>query len=177
MLPVLAIAAWLAIFGDKNPAGEEVVVSAVVTPRAGGVSAPLRVSPGAASGDVMAVAPPQVASVASAPLSSREGIVRALKEPSPKNLFAVTAGAAVAEISAPVQEEDRPPPPPRFVFIGSVVKDGRFNVFLDKDGHTYIATPGVVIDGNRVDVVKSDQVQLFNLSTKKIQIIPIEGDK
>ncbi len=115
--------------------------------------------------------------VSNAPVSPREGIKQALKEPAPVNLFASTAPVVAPVVKVVNDEEPPPPPPPHFIVIGSVLKDGRFNVFLDKDNQTYVATPGAVIDGNRVDVVKSDQVQLFNLSTQTTQIIPIEGDK
>jgi len=170
MLPVLGIAAWLAFFGDKSPTGKDAGVITAVAPTRSATGE----SPRAAS-EIRAVAP--IAANAGAPEKSpRNDIKLALQAPSPTNLFVSNAPPPPPPAKV-VNEEDLPPPPPNFVVIGSVLKDGRFNVFLDKDNQTYVATPGAVIDGNRVDVVKSDQVQLFNLSTKTTQIIPIQGDK
>jgi hypothetical protein len=169
MLPILAVAAWLALFGDKAPVGDGGEVAAVA-PRQATAQAP------AGSGDIIA-RPPGVSAPtnASGPTSSRQDIKQALNEASSPNLF--VSNAPPPPPAPVVDPEDLPPPPPSFTVIGTMRKDGRLNVFLDKDNQTYIAVPGAVIDGNRVDVVKSDQVQLFNLSTKKTQIIPIEGDK
>jgi hypothetical protein len=114
---------------------------------------------------------------ASAPFPVRDAAKVALKEPSPVNLFPSNAPPPPPPAPAPVNEEDLPPPPPAFRVIGTELKGGRLTAFLDKDNQTYVAVPGAVIDGNRVDVVKPDQVELFNLSTKSKQIIPIEGDK
>ncbi|HSD37737.1 MAG TPA: hypothetical protein VLC92_09510 [Rhodocyclaceae bacterium] len=168
MLPILAVAAWLAIFGDKAPVGQGTEVAAV---------APRRATDPAGSGEVIARPPgANVPADAGGPTSPRQDIKKALSETSSPNLF--VSNAPPPPPPAPVVDpEDLPPPPPSFRVIGSMNKDGRLNVFLDKDNQTYVAIPGAVIDGNRVDVVKSDQVQLFNLSTKTTQIIPIEGDK
>lgn len=173
MLPVLAVAAWLAIFGDKSPADKSEAVSAVAPARS-----PVGEAAGknaAAKGEMRGIAP--VAPDASAPGAVRGDVKLALATPSPTNLFVSNAPPPPPPPPPAVDPEDMPPPPPAFHVIGSVIKDGRFSVFLDKDNQTYVATPGAVIDGNRVDVVKSDQVQLFNLSTQKTQIIPIQGDK
>ncbi|MEC5386918.1 hypothetical protein VVD49_14380 [Uliginosibacterium sp. H3] len=170
MLPVLAIAAWLAIFGDKSPggAGNEV---AAVAPRRSSTPPPVT------AGDIIARPPgANVPATASGPGAVRQDLKQALNEASVPNLFGSNAPPPPPP-AAVVDPEDLPPPPPSFTVIGSMNKDGRLNVFLDKDNQTYVAIPGAVIDGNRVDVVKSDQVQLFNLSTQKTQIIPIEGGK
>lgn len=178
MLPILGIAGWLAFFGDKAPVGKDTeVVGAVVparsrstTPRAATSLAGTVTSPAGSASAPLETAPP-------VPSSPREAIKLALAKPPAANLFGAPPPPP-APAKAVVDDEAPPaPPPPHFTVIGSVLKDGRFNVFLDKDNQTYIAAPGAVLDGNRVDVVKSDQVQLFNLSTKTTQIIPIEGDK
>ena len=169
MLPVLAVAAWLAFFGDKAPVSQVSEVAAVAPRHAAG-STP-------AAGDIIARPPgATVPAAGSGPTGMRQDIKQALNETSTPNLFGSNAPPPPPS-AAVIDPEDLPPPPPSFTVIGSMNKDGRLNVFLDKDNQTYVAIPGAVIDGNRVDVVKSDQVQLFNLSTQKTQIIPIEGDK
>jgi len=170
MLPVLGIAAWLAFFGDKAPV-DKGFASAVVPARPANTAARPQ---GVVAGVVTTPAPENLSA---APSSPREEIKLALAKPPVANLFGSPAPVAPPVANVVNDEAPPPPPPPHFTVIGSVLKDGRFNVFLDKDNQTYVATPGAVIDGNRVDVVKSDQVQLFNLSTKTTQIIPIEGDK
>lgn len=168
MLPILAVAAWLAFFGDKAPTVKnEDVIAAAAPSRSAGVQAS-----GALDSTVMATAPVAVVS----PGAPRQRIKQALQETQPGNLFASNAPPPPPP-PVVVRPEDIPPPPPHFIVIGSAIQDGHFSVFLDKDNQTYVAKPGVVIDGNRVDVVKSDEVKLFNLSTKTTQIIPIEGDK
>jgi hypothetical protein len=166
MLPVLAVAAWLAIFGDKSPGGGQ-VSEAVAPRRTADVSATVGGSPRPAGGKVSAAA--------SAPVGVRQDMQLALNETSSPNLFGTNAPPPPPEATAPPPPP--PPPLPNFRVIGSMNKDGRLNVFLDKDGQTYVATPGAVLDGNRVDVVEPNQVLLFNLSTQITQIIPIEGDK
>ncbi len=113
---------------------------------------------------------------AAAPLPGREGITLALQQSAAPNLFASPTPPPPPPAPANTAE-NAPPPLPNFVVIGSMLKSGKLNVFLDKDNQTYVATPGAVLDGNRVIEVKPDQVRLLNLSTNVTQIIPIEGDK
>ncbi|MDB5814669.1 MAG: hypothetical protein JWN23_1786 [Rhodocyclales bacterium] len=166
MLPILGIAGWLAFFGDKSPARDAGVVTAVAPSKA---MSPAQTT---AVGSVTPAAPP---AVSNAPLSSRQNIKLALQQESPLNPFVSPPPPPSA--SAVKDGVPPPPPPPNFVVIGSLLKNGQLSVFLDKDNQTYVATPGAVLDGNRVDAVRPDQVMLFNLSTKSTQIIPIEGEK
>ncbi|MDB5801477.1 MAG: hypothetical protein JWL63_2416 [Rhodocyclales bacterium] len=172
MLPVLGIAGWLAFFGDKTPKGEDAgVVASAVPGRA--VTLPDRT---AGAGKLVPATEAVAVPVAgSQPASARENMKLAAQDATAPNLFPSPAPPPAAP--AANAEAERAAALPDFVVIGSMVKGGRLNVFLDKDNQTYVAVPGAVLDGNRVVSVGPDQVKLLNLSTKVTQIIPIEGDK
>ncbi|GAB4058532.1 hypothetical protein [Uliginosibacterium sediminicola] len=153
LLPVLGIAAWLALFGDKShPGSEEVALFR--------------------GGSAQSTAPRSEA----APLSARESLSKALAETEPNNLFPVVApaGGATAEQAPPPEAEA---PPPTFVVIGRMLRDGHWNVFLDRDNQTYVATAGAEISGFKVLAIEPKQVLLRDLSTQSNLIIPIEGEQ
>jgi hypothetical protein len=171
MLPVLGVAAWLALFGDKKPVGQgNAAVATAVPDRA------MPAERGVTTGVVAPSASNAPAVASSAPVPGRESVKLALQDNAAPNLFASPTPPAPPP-SAAAASQNAPPPLPNFVVIGSMLKGGQLNVFLDKDNQTYVATPGAVLDGNRVVEVKPDHVLLLNLSTQVTQIIPIEGDK
>jgi hypothetical protein len=155
LLPVLGVAAWLAIFGDKSQPGSEDVALF----RGGSTQTSVAAQRGEA-----------------APLSARESLGKALAETEPNNLFPVVAapGAAAAEQAPEAVAEA---PPPAFVVIGRMWRDGRWNVFLDRDNQTYVATAGAEISGFKVLAIEAKQVLLKDLSTQSNLIIPIEGEQ
>lgn len=162
MLPVLGIAAWLAIFGDKRPASE--VAGAVTRTGSGNVKGP--------DGNIVAVPPERSAPVSMIPL--RPGLQLALDQSAPVNLFAGNAPPP----PPPVEDNDTAPqaPPANFTFIGRRVDNGVTTVFLDKDNQTWIATKGAMLGEFRVEAIQSNQIQLTHVPTKTTHIVPIDGE-
>jgi len=176
MLPVLAVAGYLALFGDKTPTGG----AAMPTERhAGPLAAGVRsdvTAPAATGQSAQAVA----ASGAELPLRAR--IRQSLDAGAGGNLFAPPVNVAAqqqaaAAAAAAAADEGPPVPAPGFTYIGRMFRGGNWWVFLDKNGQTYVAFPGTEIDGFRVDSIKSDMIQLYHVPSKSTHIIPIEGDK
>ncbi|MFT3737039.1 MAG: hypothetical protein QM776_18845 [Rhodocyclaceae bacterium] len=163
LLPVAAIAAWLAFFADKTPNGE-IAEPVARSSNAGQVESGQVAASGAEAPPVESSAPAGFA---------REGVRALLDQDSPVNLF---GNGRPPEPERPQVQEPQAPTPD-FRFIGRMLRDGRWNVFLDSDKSTYVVTPGSVIKDYRVEAVQSNQVQLTHLPTKSTHIIPIEGDQ
>ncbi|GAA5160030.1 hypothetical protein [Viridibacterium curvum] len=161
LLPFLAIAAWLAFFADKTPNGE--IAEPVARSGAAGQ---------VETGQVTGSASEASAVESSAPAGfARDGVRALLDQDNPVNLF---SNGRPPEPERPQTQEPQIPAPD-FRFIGRMLRDGRWNVFLDSDKSTYVVTPGSVIKDYRVEAVQSNQVQLTHLPTKSTHIIPIEG--
>lgn len=163
LLPFLAIAAWLAFFGDKTPPGEAPVTS------------PARSVSGSVQSDVPASASADASTPeAAVPVGfARDGLRALLDQDQPVNLFNNGRPPEPEHPQAAAPET----PQPAFRFVGRMLRDGRWNVFLDSDNATYVVTPGAMIKDYRVDAVQSHQVQVTHLPTKSTHIIPIEGDQ
>ena len=172
MLPVLAIATWLALFGDKTPEGEE-VVAPVAAPAGGGALVEAPVDPEAGVEDPAITGERDVGQIRR--VGGRAGLVN---EGEVVDLFAGTqqAGGESSPEAAP------PPPPPEapprpFVLIGRMFDQGQWVVFLEREGRTHVLRAREVAEGYRVDALTLTEIRLTQLVDNSRFVIPIDGEK
>lgn len=170
MLPVLAIAAWLAVFGDKTPVDQgevfvptrQVAVESVSAPAQESLPVPATLDESPPPGQVRR-------------LASRENFAEHAM--ANEDLFGSQGAeppvAAVPEVPPPPP----PPPEPPFVFIGRMLEAGRWHVFLERNGANYVLVAGAEADGFRVDAISEREVRLTQKATKAQFVIPIDGEK
>ncbi|WP_101943939.1 hypothetical protein [Uliginosibacterium sp. TH139] len=167
MLPLLAIAGWLALFGDKTPPEEQVAMPSR------GISAPAAASPGAPAAE--AVSEPEEARPGQVKrLGARMGLVERGQRST--DLFSGTGSAP----PPPAPAENTPPPPPPeqpFILIGRMLEAGRWQVFLERNGVAWALREGEVADGFKLVKVSSNEVRLLRETDKTELVIPIDGDK
>lgn len=176
-----AIAAWLAIFGDKTPAG------GIAEPVARAASATPARSAAPAGGSIAAPAPSRSAS--SAPAGEREPFILALQ---PRDtLIGGAHGAAPSAALFTSQSWTPPPPPPPkpapppppaapplpFTYLGKKVEGGVWEVYLARGDQTFIAREQTVIEGSyRVDSIKPPALSLTYLPLNQVQMLTIGGN-
>jgi hypothetical protein len=185
----LAIAAWLAIFGDKTPGGK--VAEPVV--RAAAARA------GVAAQGATTLAVSASASVAATPntnVSSHNGKLKPESEPLILELRAreeliggVSAGNKIDGLFG-TQSWAPPPPPPSkqapspppaapavpFAYIGKKVEDTVWEVYLKRGENTFNVRENSVIEGKyRIDSIKPPTLTLTYLPLKQVQTLTIEG--
>jgi hypothetical protein len=170
-LPLLALAAWLALFGDKSSTSSAAV------------SLPTRVAP-----PMPATTEPVVAARAQQPASAdslgalvpREQLfpqraanaALAAKDPfSARNWSPPPAPPpAVAEPSAPVA------PPLPYAFIGKKQEAGSWEVFLMRGEQTFVVRASDVLEGQyRIELIQPPTMTLTYLPLGQVQTLPI-GD-
>lgn len=164
LLPVLAVAAWLAVFGDKTPVDQVVEPSA---PVAVGGDVPVERAPAApvASGEL-----PRVA--------AREQLPARIDSPDARDLFAALAPVAPPPQDAPTAQEPQEAAPPElpFAFIGRELYRSQWRYFLEKDGQVYVLAPGQQADGFRLETTRAGELVMVDLATRARHIIPLEGE-
>jgi hypothetical protein len=164
-LPLLAVAAGLALFGDKTPAGSaRVVASSARLP-------------------ALAATPPRAGA---APASAPEVLepLRARRE------LVVPAGDGTADLfasprwsrsppaaSAPVAVEAPPPVlPPAYRVLGKKQENEAWELFLGRDDSSYVVRAGDVLDGTwRVEQIDPPTATLVHLPSGAKHPLPI-GD-
>lgn len=168
MLPVLAIAAWLALFGDKTPVDQDEMLAPPRPAAAESASAPAQESPPVPVVIEESLPPGQVRR-----LASREHLAE--QATASKDLF----GGQGAEPPPPAAAPEAPPPPPEqpFVLIGRMLEAGRWHVFLERNGASYVLAAGGEADGFRVDAISEREVRLTQKADKAKFVIPIDGEK
>lgn len=164
----LAVAGWLAIFGDKTPSDELVEV------------VPVRPQSPALAGEVADGAAP----VTPQPETLLPGQLMRLGKRTTLDavtqngidLFALAANQEAA--SPPSDPEPTAPPPPEqpFVLIGRMLDSGRWHAFLERDGASYVLAAGDEAAGYRIDAISKTEVRLTRLADKARLVIPIDGD-
>lgn len=174
MLPVLAIAGWLAFFGDKSssrntPVAVAANVAAPTTP-----AQPVESDAAAAPEDTAAADPTTVHRL-------RVRTYLTDYENAPKiDLF---QGRPVdAPPPAEEKKDDMPPsPPPKppqpFTVIGRMLDDAGWIVFVEHAGRSYVARTGSMVEGFRFDSVEARQVRLTNTADHEEYVIPVGDDK
>lgn len=176
LLPILLIAGWLALFGDKTPSsGADDGVVAPVSHAQTAESEP-QASPSTAN---EAVITGQLDSAQVMRLRDR-GYLVGLENAAQTDLFPGSgtgdAPAAQNEIPLPTPEE-APPAAAPFTLIGRIYENDTWKFFLEHDGKTYVAQLGSVMDGFKLQAVTSTEIRLIQLSDKTNIVIPWDGDK
>jgi hypothetical protein len=185
----VAVAGWLAIFGNKAPDGdiaEPVVRSQTATaPTEATVS---RLASVPASTSAKAVSPTR-SSAAAKPASAAEILVLRPREE-------LIGGARTADANALFASQNWAPPPPSlpqqktepapeavptapplpFTYLGKKSEDGKWEVYLARGDQTYIVREHSVIDPMyRVDSIKPPALSVTYMPLNEIQVLTIGG--
>lgn len=172
LLVVLAGAGWLALFGDKTPAGAP-TQRAVLGARQ---QAPVRAAtaarrtPAAANGT-----PTAQAEVAVEALLPREQLLVRAAGGARRDLFASPpVPRPPPPVVVPVPAPVAPPLPCRA--IGKKLEAGTWEVFLGRDETSFLVRVGSVLESNyRVDKIEPPTMVLTHLPTRQQQTLSI-GD-
>lgn len=177
LLPVLAIAGWLALFGDKTPSKAPVASAVNVAAPVAQASAPAGDAPADSATENLDEAPADPTTVHKLRVRTYlTGYENAQKI----DLF---QGRPVDAPPPPEEKKDDapPPPPPKppqpFTVIGRMLDDTGWIVFVEHAGRSYVARTGSVVEGFRFDAVESRQIRLTNLADKEEYVIPVGDDK
>ena len=163
----LAIAAWLAFFGDKTSPTE--------------IAEPIIRSSEPAALPVVTTAPP-IANV------EQESIILALQ---PRDTliggaqiekpYAGLFGSQTWAPPPPPPPKPLPPPPPTapplpFTYLGKKLEDGAWEVYLARNDKTFIVNAQTIIEGTyRVDAIKPPTLSLTYLPLNQVQTLTIGG--
>ena len=173
----VAIAGWLALFGDKTPNGgvAEPVVRTASKPTATRAAATVAI----------------VAPAESKPRKDKikpEPVILALRARAE-----LIGGASIANKADPLFGSQSwvppPPPPPKpvapppptapavpYTFLGKKLEDGVWEVYLSKGEHTLIVREKSVIEETyRVEAIKPPNLTLTYLPLNQMQTLPIGG--
>lgn len=171
MLPVLGVAAWLAVFADKTPVENQAGMSSVAptTSQSAGVDE--------ADAALEDVASSSTEATGVVRLRDRKYLIALQNEPL-VNLF----GAPNQSASGEQQAEAAPPPPPPppsqpFVYIGRMRAQNSWVVFLEREGQMHVAKPKDLLDGFRVDAVDEQEIRLTQLSDQYKFVITVGDEK
>lgn len=174
--PLLAVAAWLAFFGDKSPTSGAAVsvptrpAAPVATPSAQPAAAP-RATPATPAVESLAtlvprdqlIAPAEGASADAAKLARDPFSARNWNPPPPPPAAPVAAAAPTA-------------PPVPYAFIGKKQEGETWEVYLTRGEQTFVARQGEVLEGNyRIDRIQPPTMTLTYLPLGQEQSLPI-GD-
>jgi hypothetical protein len=166
----LAGAAWLALFGDKTPAGNiaEPVVRTAKRPAVRPATQPVN------NASAKAASVPEIEA-----LIAREELIGGAQ---------AAAGASVALFGSqnwnpppPPPPKPAPPPPPTappvpFTYLGKKSEDGKWEVYVGRDDQTLILHENSEIDGTyRVDAIRPPTMTLTYLPLKQPQTLAIGG--
>lgn len=166
-LPLLAVAGWLALFGDTSPASD-----------AAAVSLPTRTAPAQANASL-----PSLAQAAPAENTLVALLPRAQLIPAPaagaasaasRDLFSTrnwTPPPAPAASSAPPAPVAPPLP---YVFVGKKQEADTWEVYLTRGELTFVARQGETLEGTyRVDAIQPPTLSLTYLPIGQVQTIAI----
>ena len=155
MLPVLALAAYLALFGDKTPDGESVGVA--------------RRAEQSAEGATPVAEAEDTAEDASGLLrvASRKNLVERAAQDSGIDLFSSRAANAPQENEQAAENLQQQAPSFPFNYIGKQYDGKRWQVFLDKGDATLVVAAGATIEGDfRVKAINPPNMQVVHVPTK-----------
>ncbi|MDB5961368.1 MAG: hypothetical protein JWP59_2662 [Massilia sp.] len=160
----LLVAAAFAFFGDKSPSGEVVEAAPRNAGKAQGTAAPARAGVGVSG---KTVATPIVLA-----LLPREQLMEQGGAPG-------TAFGVQNWTPPPPPPKPAPPPPPvapplPFTYLGKVLENGVWEVFLARGSETLIVRKETVVDGvYRVDAIAPPSMTMTYLPLKQVQQINI----
>ena len=170
-VPLLVLALWLALFGDKSPAGDT------------GISQPTR-APGAtkaapvAQTSIQHTAPADIAVLIEllprAQLASPAPQQDATAKVPSRDLF--SAHSWTPPRAAPVAAPPAPPSAPAlpYVYLGKKLETGAWEVYLGRGEQSFIAREGLVLEGiYRVDQIEPPSLTLTYLPLNQAQTLPI----
>lgn len=175
MLPVLAVAAWLALFGDKTPDGE-VAEPTTTRPAAEPAAAPVTASEAVA--EVPAATPVNQAAAEGEVLRvrPRDALRGMIDGPDVHDLFAPLLPPQAVAAQQPQEAVQPPPPVLPFVYIGREETATRRVYFLEKAGQTFVLAAGDRAEGFQLETASDRELTLVDLATKTKHVIPIGGE-
>ena len=173
LLGGLVLAALLVVFGDNSPpAGEDLLVARQAPPVA---AAPVE-PPGSAVAEKSAqaeLAPGEIRRIKPRPPRSEDD--------NPASLFPGPPPPTppMSEQGGMQQGEPLPPPSPThpFVYIGRMLDQGRWTIFLSNAGWVHALSEGGEADGFRVESISAHEVRLAQLANDVKFVIPIDDAK
>ena len=163
MAAALAVAAWLALFGDKTPNG--------------GVAEPVL---HAASASAHATAAPAPMPIAGEPAEKPKGDAVILVLKNRQQLM----GNALADSRPDALFKSQswtPPPPPTapplpFKYIGKKIEDGKWEVYVTTGNQVHVVREKTVLQGTyRIDSIKPPVLSLTYLPLQQVQTLTIGG--
>lgn len=179
MLPLLAVAAWLALFGDKTPV--DAVPSATLAsvppqeaePNAGSPTEPATVDTTAEAGSASEVMPTRIIALRRLPTAQAPAAA-----PQSETMDPFAVGLHLSQPPSPSQAADQQQPAlPEFpyTFIGKQYNGSQWQVFLDKGESTLIVAEGAVIDkAFRIKSIRPPEMRVVDLQSKHEHTIQID---
>lgn len=181
LLLLLAIAAWLALFGDKtppDPASEQVV--GAVAPRSGGTPA------GSVSSPAARDSRPTIAPAATGRNQARPEVAALIAR---AQLIPPAAEGQEARDVFPALSWTPPPPKPEkparlaplapplpFVYLGKKQEAGVWEAYLGRGEEVFIVREGMTLEGlYRVQAINPPHLTLIYLPLKQSQTLSIGG--
>lgn len=168
-LPLLAAGAWLALFGDKSPAGDAAASAPVVA-----VSAAL---PMATAGP--ATRPAVGPSHAALALVPRDQLfathhLPAAEKATPRDLFSARNWNPPPAPPPPVVVAAPVAPPVPYAFLGKKLEAEIWEVYLARGEQTFLVRTGQVLEGQwRVDRISPPSLELTYLPLGQALTLPI----
>ena len=169
----LAIAGWLALFGDKTPAGD--IAEPVMRQQPAAAKPEQIVQRAASTPETKTASAPDI--LVLQPRDQLIGGARAASEAS--TLFASQNWTP----PPPPPPKPAPPPPPTapplpFTYLGKKSEDGAWEVYLGRGEQTYIVREQSVIDGMyRIESIKPPTLSVTYMPLNQIQVLTIGGDE
>jgi hypothetical protein len=170
LLPLLGLAAWLALFGDKTPSGTAKLVAGPAQRAA--LPPPPAARPPASRRDAVVAEPVE----ALRPRTAPDGKPRPAAD-----LFAVAAWRLPPPPpppAAPVVQAKAAPTLPALNYrvLGKKEEDNTWEVYLGRDDMSFIARAGDTLEGQwRVDSIEPPTMALTHLPSNQTLKLPI-GD-
>lgn len=169
-LVLLAVAAWLAVFGDKTPAAPASLpgASAGVPPSIAVVAV---ASPSVPTSDRIRAA--KGPTVTLEPLQPRDTLIPLTPAERPvRDIFSAASWAP--PVPPPAAPAPAAPVPPPFTFVGKKLEGEQWEVYLARGEQSFIARQGSTIDGSyRVDKIEPPTLTMTQLPQAQTMTIAI----
>jgi hypothetical protein len=178
----VAIAAWLAFFGDKTPAAD--IAEPINRASASGTAKASTLStavPAAAAGSTAALNTKAQREPVILALQARENLIGGdFSAPRTNNLFASQSWVPPPSPPPPPLKPLPPPPPAAppmpFTYLGKKIEAGSWEVFLARGDQTFIVHEQSVVEGiYQIDAIKPPTLTVTYLPLKQVQTLTIGG--
>lgn len=170
LLPVLLLAAWLAVFGDKTPVQAPLpTVGSVQKP------SPLDVKP-SPDGQRANASSSEQSSMTLIELVPRKQLIQgtATNGKTPRDLFTDRSWTPLARPAAAVAPPPPMAPPVPFAYLGKRLEGEKWQVFLGRADQTFVVSVGSTIDNlYRVDSISPPNLSLTYLPLGQSQSVSI----